>query len=204
MAKELPDRLKGAKSLPDGKVQLRDGTIMSRSAWMSRRSAFAPDLVRITSSGSKPKPRVSAREAERQAKRGRADIKKGEKTNPMTNTLAASKKDTPARRTARVAAAERARLVAPDKRTPAQKLAIKSASRMKGAGTFEAEWRKLTADVKRSAAELRAAGKKERGESKKGGRKSPGGPRRLFVGRGGARGGGSMGGSGGGLPDYNR
>jgi uncharacterized membrane protein YgcG len=193
----VPERGKGAKVLPDGKIMLKDGTVMSNSAYKNQFGKYGirPGLVQVTGSGAKPKPRVSAKEAAKQAKRGKADIKKGEKTNPMTNTLAASKKDTPAKRTARVAAAERARLVPSDKRTPAQKLAIKSASRMKLAGQFESAYKTVVKDAKRAAGELKAAGKEERkrvrGESKTGGRTSPGGPR---GGRGGMGGGGLFGG----------
>jgi hypothetical protein len=182
---------------------------------MSRRSAFPPDLVQITTGRTTARKAAATRAEKAMAKRAAKDIKKGNKTDPFSNTEK-MKKESRAKTTARMAAAERAKLVPPSERTPAQTRAIKSESRVR----LEREWRQLTADTKRSQSELRkmvrdvkrsakaikaaATAPKVRGESKKGGRKSPGGPRRLFVGRGGGRGGGSMGGSGGGLPDYNR
>ena len=196
MAREIPDRAKGAKSLPNGKIQLKDGTVMSKSAWNSQFAAnrgTPPPLVQISSGRTTARAAAKTRAEKTMATRAAKDIKKGEKTNPMTNTLAAVKKDTPAKRTARVAAAERARLVPADQRTPAQKLAIKSASRVAGAGQFESTYKTVVKDAKRAAAELKAAGKEERkrvrGESKTGGRTSPGGP----------RGGRAMGGFGGGI-----
>ena len=166
MAKELPDRLKGAKTLSDGKVQLRDGTIMSRSAYMSQRSSTRPPVVRIASSGSTPKPRVSAREAERQAKRGRAEIKKGNKTDPFTNNGKMTKRDlTPTKTTARMAAAERAKAIPASERTSAQTRAIKTASRAKSVQ----EWNMIDKQARAEAAATKKSGKSSRGRGGMGG-----------------------------------
>jgi hypothetical protein len=90
------------------------------------------------------------------AKRAAKDIKKGNKTDPFSNTERMRKSDTtPAKTTARMAAAERAKLVPPSQRTPAQTRAIKSESRVR----LESEWRKMAADAKRSAKEIKAAAK---------------------------------------------
>jgi hypothetical protein len=161
MARELPDRLKGAKGLPDRKIQLRDGTVMSKSAWNSLRSGFAPDLVRITPGGAaKPKPRVSAKEAAKQTKRAAKDIKKGNKTDIFTRTEKMKKRDlTPAKQQTRINAANRAKgIYSSAERTPAQTRAIKTESRVRS----ELEWRKAQADAKRQQKEIKAAAKKSK------------------------------------------
>jgi hypothetical protein len=139
MAQELPDRLKGAKALPDGKIQLRDGTVMSKSAWNSRRSAFgAPELVQIRTGRTTAKKAAATRKEKAMAKRGAKDIKKGNKTDPFS-AFDRMKKDTPAGSAARLAAAERAKAIAPDKRTPAQTRAIKTESRARLEMAYRAE-----------------------------------------------------------------
>jgi hypothetical protein len=161
MARELPDRLKGAKSLPDGKVQLRDGTVMSKSAWNSRRSPFAPDLVRLTPGGTaKPKPRVSAKEAAKQTKRGAKEIKKSNKTDVFSRTEKMKKRDlTPAKQQTRINAANRAKgIYSSLERTPAQTRAIKTESRVR----TELEWRKEQANAKRAQKEIKATAKKSK------------------------------------------
>jgi hypothetical protein len=159
MAQELPDRLKGAKSLPDGKVQLRDGTVMSRAAWMNRKYGSTP-LVQITGQRTTARKAAVTRKEKAvekgMAKRAARDIKKGNKTDPFSNPSRVTKRDTtPAKTTARMAAAERAKAVPPSQRTAAQTRAIKSESRVR----IESEWRKMAADAKRSAKEIKAAAK---------------------------------------------
>ena len=160
MANELPDRLKGAKTLSDGKVQLRDGTVMSKSAWKSRKYTSTP-LVKLTSGGAaKPKPRVSAKEAAKQTKRAAKDIKKGNKTDIFTRTEKMKKRDlTPAKQQTRINAANRAKgIYSSVERTPAQTRAIKTESRIR----TELEWRKAQADAKREQKQIRTTAKKSK------------------------------------------
>jgi hypothetical protein len=186
MAQDLPDRLKGAKSLPDGKVMLKDGTIMSRSAWMSRRSIFAPDLVQITTGRTTARKAAQTRAERGMAKRAARDIKKGNKTDAFTNPEKMKKKDdTPAKNAARKAAAERAKLVPPSQRTPAQTRAIKTESRVRN----EKEWRKMAADAKRAAKEIKTAATGPKTKTKPKQKQKP----RIFVGRGGGMRGGIAG-----------
>jgi hypothetical protein len=160
MAQELPDRLKGAKSLPDGKVQLRDGTVMSKSAWNSRRSAFgAPELVQIRTGRTTAKKAAATRKEKAMAKRGAKDIKKGNKTDPFSRTEKMKKRDlTPAKNQTRINAANRAKPLPPTERTPAQTRAIKTESRIR----TELEWRKAQADAKREQKQIRTTAKKSK------------------------------------------
>ena len=181
MAPKLPDRLKGAKSLPDGKIMLKDGTIMSRSAWMSQKYTSTP-IVQITSGRTTARSAAKTRAEKAMEKRGARDIKKGNKTDVFTNPERMKKKDdTPAKNAARKAAAERAKAVPPSQRTPAQTRAIKTESRVRN----EKEWNKMAADAKRAAKEIRAAAKAP---------KVPKPPKPPRGGRGGMGGGGLFGG----------
>jgi hypothetical protein len=160
----IPERGKGAVVTPDNKIMLKDGTIMSNSAYKNQFGKYGmrPGLVKITSLVSAPKPRVSAAEAAKQAARAKADIKKGNKTDPFSKTDKMKKSaTTPAKTTARMAAAERAKAIPASERTPAQTRAIKSASRVKS----ESEFRKMAVDAKRSAKAIRDAAKGPRAGS---------------------------------------
>jgi hypothetical protein len=110
-------------TLPDGKVSV-NGVVMSSSTYRSRyKSGFPADKKSIASNPdktSRPTAKKAVKVETKAAKQNTRILKKVDKANYSPNADAARKK-----------AAERAKAVAPEKRTAAQTRAIKTESRYK-------------------------------------------------------------------------